>query len=124
MYVLSRIAPSKIHGVGVFALRDIPKGTKLNADMMSKLYTLPIEFFTHLRPEVQKIIIERWPNVYNGSRFIYPDTRIQAFMNHSEKPNYSATNDVTLGDIKVGEEITENYKDIENWQKAFPWLDK
>src|SRR5438132_31660 len=35
--VYARIQPSKIHGVGVFAIRDIPKGTKLFREDNSKL---------------------------------------------------------------------------------------
>ena len=123
-YVLTKIQPSKIHGVGVFALRDIPKDMKVNADMMFRMYTLPLEYFDKLYPEVSELLLERWPQIVNGSRFIYPDTKIQAFMNHSDKPNYDATSDITLKKIKKGEEITEDYRQIEGWEKVFEWLVK
>ena len=121
-YVLTRIAPSKIHGVGVFALRDIPKGRKLNVGMITKLYTLPHSSFLKLFPEVREMLLERWPQIVNGSRFLYPDTKIQAFMNHSDKPNYDAKEDIALEDIKKGEEITEDYRQIEGYEKVFKWL--
>lgn len=122
--VLVRIAPSKVHGVGVFALRDIPAYEKLYADITPVLYTLPYSSFGKLFPEVKQFLLERWPQIVNGSRFCYPDTRIQAFMNHSNQANYDAFNDEMLMDVKTGEEITENYMLIPNWQLVHPWLDK
>ena len=121
-YVLTKIAPSSIHGVGVFALRDIKKGQILYADILMKLYTLPYQEFHRLIPEVGDIILERFPQVINGSKFLYPDTRIQAFMNHSGTPNYDAVKDVALADIEQGEEITEDYRKIEGWEKIFGFI--
>ena len=121
-YVLTKIAPSSIHGVGVFALRDIKKGQILYADMLTKIYTLPYQEFHRLIPEVGDMILERFPQVINGSKFLYPDTRIQAFMNHSSAPNYDAIKDTALVDIEQGEEITEDYRKIEGWEKIFHFL--
>src|SRR3990167_9145218 len=94
-----RIMPSKIHGVGVFALRFIPKGTKLYADMFPQAFKIPYGSFGKLFPEVGQLLLERWPQIVNGSAFMFPDTKIQAYINHSEKPNYDAINDITLEDI-------------------------
>lgn len=121
-YVKTYIAPSDIHGVGVFALRDIPKGQKLHTDMMTKLYNLPYKEFRNLFPTVKNQLLERWPLIKNGSAFAYPDTRIQAYMNHHDDPNYDAVNDVTLRDIKSGEEITEDYRKIEGADELFDFL--
>lgn len=121
-YVKTYIGPSKIHGVGVFALRDIPEGSKLFADMTPRLYDLPHKEFQNLLPEIAQYIIERFPTVVKGSLFGYPDTRVVAFMNHSDKPNYDAINDVVLRQIEKGEEITEDYRLIDGYQIAFPWL--
>lgn len=123
-YITTRIAPSKIHGVGVFAMRDLPKGTKLYADIMPRLYNLPHRYFSFLFPEVREMMLERFPQIVNGSNFVHPDTRIQAFMNHSDDPNYDAKEDILLRDVKKGEEITEDYRRIENWGKVFKWLKK
>ena len=119
-----RIAPSKIHGVGIFALRAIKKGEKLYADHVPVAYNLPYSFFNKLFPEVRQLLLERWPRVVNGDIFVYPTERIQALMNHNLNPNYDAINDITLRDIAKGEEITENYKLIPGWQEAHVWLDK
>lgn len=123
-YVKCRVAPSKIHGVGVFAIRDISKGQKIFADMVPEIFTLPYSSFGKLFPEVKQILLERFPRVMDGSAFIYPDTRLQAYMNHSDTPNYDAFNDILLTDVNEGEEITEDYRLIPGYKQVFPWLDK
>lgn len=121
-YVKTKIAPSPIDGVGVFAIHDIPEGQKLYVDMVPRLYNLPYKEFGNLFPTVKKYLLERWPQIVNGSAFGYPDTRIQAFMNHSDTPNYDAEKDVTLRYIKSGEEITEDYRKIPGYEKIYSWL--
>ena len=121
-YVKTYIAPSNISGVGVFALRDIPKGQKIYADMITKIYTLPFKEFRNLFPEVREQILGQFPLIVSGSHFAYPTTKIVAYMNHKEDCNYDAVNDVMLKDCKVDEEITENYKVIKDWEKVFPFL--
>lgn len=121
-YVKTRVAPSPIHGVGVVALFNIKKGEPLYADMMTTKYTLTYDELQKVRKSVKDLILERFPDIVNGSHFLYPDTRIQAFMNHSDVPNYDAMNDVALVDIKKGEEILEDYRKITNYEKVFPWL--
>lgn len=116
-----KLAPSK-HGVGVFAIRDIPKGDKLYADTFPQLYTLTYASFNKLFPEIREMLLGRWPNVVNGSGFAWPDTMFQGYMNHSDDPNYDAKEDIALKDIKAGEEIVEDYRKITGWEKAYPWL--
>jgi SET domain-containing protein len=123
-YVKTRISPSSIHGVGVFAIHDIQKGQKLYTDIVPKMYNLPHKEFGNLFPTVRSLILEHWPQIVNGSHFAYPDTRIQAFMNHSEEPNYDAINDITLRKIKAGEEVTEDYRLIEGSREIHKWLYK
>lgn len=118
----TKLAPSKIHGVGVFALRDISKGEKLYADARPTVYTLTYTDAKKLSQEVRDILLGQWPNIINGSHFAYPTTRIQAYINHSDIPNYYAQNDVMLKDVRAGEEITEDYRMIDNYDKIFPWL--
>ncbi len=117
-----KLAPSKIHGVGVFALVDIPKNTKLFADRAPQPYKISegniSKLFTHIREH----LIERWPSITKGKGFVYPDYFIQGFMNHSEDPNYDNKLDITTRDIVAGEEITEDYRNCEGWESAYPWL--
>ena len=120
----ARLAPSPIHGVGVFALADLKKGQKLYLDQMPTLYNIRYADFGKLRPEVKQILLERWPQIVNGSKFISPDTRFQAYMNHSDDPNYDAFTDIATRDIAEGEEITEDYRLIPGHEIVHTWLTK
>ena len=120
--IKARIGVSKIHGVGVIAIRDISKGEMVYADRMPKLYQVPYGSMNKLFPEVREIILERWPSIINGGRFIAPDARLLSFMNHSDDANYDPITDTALRKIWKGEEITENYKQMKNWEKVYPWL--
>lgn len=121
-YIKTYIAPSDIQGVGVFAMRDLKKGESLYADMAPKLFNLEYKYFDDLLPEIKEYLLGRWPQVINGSAFGFPDTRIQAFVNHSDEPNYDAAMDILLKDVKKGEEITEDYKLIKNATEIFNFL--
>lgn len=118
-----RIAPSKINGVGVVAMRDLKKGEKLELDAIPHALDLPISYFKKLEPEISDLLLGHWPQIVNGSHFLYPVTKMTAFLNHSDEPNYDAKEDKTIRKIKAGEEITEDYRQIENWHKVFTWLD-
>src|SRR3990167_2169855 len=112
--VLTRISPSKIHAVGVFALRDLNKDQKLYADQIPIVFTLSYANFGKLFKEVKELLLERWPNIINGSRFVYPTERLQGLMNHNIEPNYDAIRDELLKDVKSGEEITHDYRLIKD----------
>lgn len=123
-FVKVRIAPSKIHGVGIFAIADILKDTKLYADNMPEIFNVPYSSFKKLFPYVRALLLERWPLITKGSLFLYPDARMIAYMNHSDEANYDAKTDRTLRDIEHGEEITEDYRKIDGFEEIFPWLVK
>lgn len=116
------IAPSPIHGVGVFAMRNIKKGEKLYADAIYQALDIPYSMFKKLRPEIAEYILGRWIPIVNGSHFLYPDSKMIAFMNHQNKPNYDSKNDVALEDIPKGTEVTEDYRIIPNYKKVCKWL--
>lgn len=117
-----KLAPSTIHGVGVFAIRDIPKGKQLYLDAIPNALDIPYSDFDKLLPEVADIVLGQFPQIVNGSHFLYPATRFLTYVNHSEDANYDAKTDITLRDIKQDEEITENYKLIDGYEKVFAWL--
>lgn len=119
-----KLAPSAIHGVGLFAMRDIKKGERLYADSIPHAFDIPYKDFNKLKPEIREIILGHFPQIVNGSHFLYPVTKMTAFTNHSSTPNYNAKDDVTLKGIKKGEEITEDYRLIDGWEKVFAWLNK
>jgi len=125
-----RLAPSKVHGIGVHAIRDMDKGQRLWGNIYPQFFDLPYSQFSKLLPEVKELILERNPGIASkysqlgGGRFAYPDTLLQAYMNHSDNPNYDAVLDLTLKDIKKGEEILEDYRLIDGWKESYTWLDK
>lgn len=117
-----KLAPSAIHGVGVFAIRDCKKGEKLYTDAVPHVFDVPYSMFNKLRPEIRDILLGNFPLIMDGSHFIYPTTKMSAYLNHSDTPNYDAKEDKCLRNIKEGEEITEDYRLIPNWEKIFKWL--
>lgn len=116
------LAPSPIHGIGVFALRDIKKGKKMFC-FPSELvwYDVPYNQFVKLRPEIREIILAKWPSIINGSEFQSPNSAwLMSFMNHSFDNN--SNEDIALRDIKKGEEVTEDYSLMPNYKKVFKFL--
>lgn len=124
------LKPSKVHGIGVFTLRDIKKGERLwcRADVRPQWHTISFanlsKFFDKTHPEIKQLILDRWPAVVNGSQFLSPnyDARLVSFMNHSATPNYDPATDTALKDIKAGKEVFEDYRTMKNYEKVFDWL--
>lgn len=117
--VWCRLAPSLIHGVGVIAIRNIPKGTRItDIERYSfypniRKYRIPQEYFNLIEKEIREIILDR--TIFEETdilEFFSPnaDADIQSFMNHSEKPNSTGTH--ATRDIRKGEEITEDFRTI------------
>ena len=118
------LAPSKIHGIGVFALRDIKDGERMYCMGSPNRTRYHLKSLKGLKDEVRTLIIQRWPLALKGESFLSPndDARLVSFMNHDDNFNYNQYNDVALRDIKSGEEITENYKIVGHWKEIYSWL--
>ena len=130
-HVFVKLKPSKIQGVGVFALRDIPKDTYLfhlwEGDSgyypieESKLQTLPKELYFHIKdiflysPEFPKDT-DTYIQLTKGCHWIY--TTPYYFVN-SDIKKYNIDKDTfkTTRDIKEGEEIFSNYGRYERLDK-------
>ena len=117
-YVILR--PSPLHGVGVFAIRDIPKGcramfSKYNEDWI-KIPLKEIE----LLPGYSRELIETYC-VYDDD-FYYVENSgfkkmdLSNFLNHSDNPNMIPLNYgeffEACTDIKCGQELLINYSDL------------
>ena len=123
--VKCRIAPSKVHGVGVFALRDIQKGEKLHCTLEEPIwYTVTYENLDKLLPYIRQLILDRWSLVVIGQPFLSPnhDAIMMCFLNHSDTPNYDPKTDTALRDIKKGEEVFEDYRNAKGWGIVYPWI--
>ena len=115
MLVRTRVAPSAIHGLGLFAVDAIPKGTPVWRFEAGFDREFSPEEFAALPTEAQAHI--RWFAYVNrdtGGRVLSGDHT--CFMNHSPAPNTGTSHDavppiitVALRDISVGEELTCDY---------------
>ncbi len=121
LLVKTKLAPSKINGIGVFAAQKIPKGTitwrfdpkfdrTFTPKEVSKLSKIQFDLINHCSYLSKKT-----------NRYIYcmDDSR---FTNHSNKPNMDnskvlpgdlETCDIANRDIKAGEELTVDYRIID-----------
>jgi len=107
--VYCKLAPSSIHGVGVFAIRNIPQGTEFSPND-NAVFQCDEEDFKNILPEIQELIIQR--NSFRENEpliFINPNkTQVfQQYMNHSNTPNSDGR--FAIRDILAGEEITEDF---------------
>lgn len=113
--VWATLRPSSVHGIGVFAIRDIPKGTQITNHSVhkqnSKVYHIPASEFGTIHPAIQKLILDRtlFQEGQSELSFFSPnfDACLRSFMNHSVTPN--SDGEYALREIKENEEITENY---------------
>jgi ParB-like chromosome segregation protein Spo0J len=119
------VKPSPVAGIGVFAARPIPKGTRpfYPGDFAGPTWTtLSVEEYAKLKPHV------KWFVDFYGIDSTGPDNHRQVsfprydslmdlriYVNHSDKPNLKATHFEfeALCDIAQGEELTHNYSDTE-----------
>ena len=114
------IKPSPLHGIGVFAIRDIPKGTK---DLFSqgvgewiKLTVAEVEAL----PKHSKDLVENHC-LFDEDYYYVPDygfklVDLVIYLNHSDKPNVISINDgeffEATRDIAEGEELLVDYGTI------------
>jgi uncharacterized protein len=116
MLVRTRVAPSTIHGMGLFAVEDIPKGTAVWRFEKGFDREFSPEEFAALPAQAQAHI--RWfayVDKATGGWILSGDHA--CFMNHAPEPNTGATRDavppittVALRDIAAGEELTCDYR--------------
>lgn len=119
--VYCRLGVTK-HGVGVIAIRNIPKGTDpfKNADPEGDVLRIPkAEFDAYDAPEEAKTMVRDFCALQDGIYYV-PNYGIDAitkfyYLNHSKKPNMMTPDKgctfLAMRDIKAGEELTADYDD-------------
>ena len=115
--VYTRIRPSRLHGVGVFALRDIKKGTSIFYGDDDDLVWVKKVDLKGLPKEVRNLyedfcIIKNKGKLYGCPRNFNLLT-VAWYLNESKKPNVGCGKDYrffALRDIKKGEELTVDYE--------------
>lgn len=115
-----RLRPSKIHGIGVFAVRDIPKG-KNPFKTLPKYDSIGYVRITEdeldaLPPKLSELIrtlfvpTDGTTHVPNHGMNVI---RLNCYLNHSTKPNMRTKdgyNFIAVRKIMTGEELTVDYR--------------
>lgn len=114
------LKPSSVHGIGVFAIRDIPKGCKeIFSKNVGEWIKLPVAEVEKL-PEHSRSLIETYC-LYDETDYYVPDYGFKLmdmvnYLNHSSDPNIISVNDgeyfEALKDIPAGAELFVNYGEI------------
>lgn len=116
------IAPSPIHGIGTFALRDIKAGESLfeRWDGETTTYTLTHSEFEQLPIYVKRIIIKSYENKRGEYPFVWFKLYNDGYFNLSnplaytntlgvEKANFNTQKKIAIKNIKEGEELFGTY---------------
>jgi len=112
--VLTRLRPSKHHGVGVFAIRKIRKGTRLFFDDVDEMVWVEQGKVKRLPKEVRRLYEDF--SVLKEGRFGCPRNfnrlTMSWYLNESDRPNVRCVEGYdfeALTNIKQGEELTVDY---------------
>jgi SET domain-containing protein len=120
------LMPSKIEGVGVFAVRDIPRGTNPFKEKNTKYISIKEQQLKKLDINVMEHIKKLF--VHSDGRYWLPKHGIQTlyithYLNHSKNPNLTTTKNadyfLSIRDIKKGEELTVNYNLFDDLKEDF-----
>ena len=113
-----RIKTSGIHGIGVVAVRDIPKGTDVfQGHIPHEWYRISAEDLKTLDKEIVKMIDDFFVIEKDGSVEL-PESGLigmdmSFYLNTSDKPNVATSDDgntfFSIRKIKMGEELTVAY---------------
>jgi len=114
------LKPSAVHGIGVFAITDIPRGCRnLFSKNVGNWIKLPIRDVEKL-PEHSRSLIETYC-LYDEEDYFVPDYGFKVmdlvnYLNHSSSPNVISVNDgeyfEALVDVPAGTELLIKYGDI------------
>lgn len=114
------LAPSPLHGVGVFALADLPEGTSDLFSPPRPWVPVPEAAIDALPPAAQHLV--RTYCLWDAGTYYLPPGGFRApdlvtFLNHSDTPNLRSVNGgdyfVTTRAVRKGEELTVDYGTLE-----------
>ena len=121
------IKPSTVHGIGVFALQDIPKGCReIFSRNVGDWIKLPISDVEAL-PEHSRNLVETYC-LFDNEHYYVPDYGFKVmdlvnYLNHSPEPNVISINDgiefEAIRDIKAGEELFVDYHYLASGLEAY-----
>ena len=114
------LAPSEIHGVGVFALVDIPRGVRDLFSPPREWVPVPVAAVEALAPHLRDLVQRYCLN--DGENYFLPPHGFRVydlvvFLNHSPNPNLRSVDGgdyfETTRPIAAGEELTVDYNTLE-----------
>jgi uncharacterized protein len=104
---------SKIQGVGVFAKENVKKGEKIKEVKIE----FEIEFDKENLPRMPLALARMIDNYAyereKGSKIVVLGIDNEKYLNHSDDPSVN-DDGIALKDIKIGDEITINYRDFDD----------
>ena len=113
--VYARIGRSRVHGVGVVAIRQIPSGTLVFRGESERATWVSRAAVRRLPPAIRSLYEDF--GMVSGDRIGVPPNLNQLsvgwYVNHSDRPNLEAGDDGrfrTLRRIRKGEELTADYR--------------
>lgn len=114
------LRPSRVHGIGVFAICDIPKGCRtIFSRGVGGWVRLSFAEVEQLPPH-SRSLVETYC-LYDDTHYFVPDYGFKVmdlalYLNHSDTPNIISVNEgeyfEALRDIRAGEELLVNYGTI------------
>ena len=113
--VYTRIGPSRIHGVGVRAIRDIPAGTLVFQRESERVAWVSRAAVRRLPPAI-RALYEDFGMVWGEQIGVPPTLNMLSvgwYVNHSDRPNIEAGDDArfrALRRIRKGAELTADYR--------------
>lgn len=122
--VYVRLAPSRIHGIGVFAIRNIPRNTAVFGHDDEPFTSVPESSVKTLPTEMRRLYEDFC--VLRRHRYLCPPNfnrlTVSWYLNHCEQPNVRSDESlrfVSLRRIRKGEELTADYREYS--EDSFPW---
>ena len=121
------LKPSAIEGIGVFAIRNIPKGCRTIFSSGSGEWIKVSFNEVENLPAHSRNLVETYC-LYDEKDYFVPDHGLKMmdmvlYLNHSSKFNIASVNEgehfEALHDIKAGEELLVNYGSIADGLEAY-----
>ena len=124
-YVMLKNSP--VHGIGVFPIRDIPKGCReIFSKGMGEWIKVPIAEVETL-PEHSRLLIETYC-LFDEQNYFVPEYGFKMpdlviYLNHDIAPNILSINDgeefEALADINSGQELLINYGHLVDGMESY-----
>lgn len=120
--VYTRLGPSPVHGVGVFAIRPIPQGTNIFQKDVVKMVWVSKSELGDVGPKLKKLYEDFCvvKGNYYGCPVNFNSITPGWYLNNSDDPNVRCTEDfdfIAIKNINIGDELFARYSDYSEESK-------